>query len=174
MQGITIASEKKCSGYKSMHNVLPSGSISVKYMSTSEEKSLVFTGITKAFFDTVSTVEARFIFSYRKENVGGKSFPGILSKKDDNVMQRLLLAVPPYSGKTYFHLSFPSCVEHLLKPDQYISKLRLKFFSVQPDAMLTADKVVGCMDYRLDPDSAFSVSAGVCTVNPHQFSLDQM
>jgi hypothetical protein len=169
MQGVTVATEKKCPGYGSMRNLLPSGSVFVKYMPSSEEKMLIFTGVTEAFFDAVSTVEARFVFSYRKENVGGKSFHGVLTKRGESVEQAFLLAVPPYSGQTYFHLSFPSCAEHLLKPGQYISKLRLKFFSVQPEAMLTADKIVGCKDYHLDPDTAFDVSSGVCTVEPQQF-----
>ena len=171
MQSMALTSEKRCPGYNSMRKMLPPGSVSVKYMSSSEEKMVVFTGVNKSFFDVVSTVEARFVFSYRKESVGGQSFSGVLSKKDDSVEQRVYLAVPPYSGETFFHLSFPSCAEHLLKPGQYISKLRLKFYSVQPEDMLTADRVVGCKDYHLDPDSGFDVNTGVCTLDPQRFSV---
>lgn len=165
------ASEKRCLGYPSLLKSIPSLNVQIKYMKSSEEKMLVFSGVTEAFFDDVHTVEARFMLSFHKEKIGNSSFANVLSKKNDHYDQRYLLAVPSYIGQTSFHLSFPSCVEHLLKDGQYISKLRLKFFSVRPDDMLTYDTIVGCKDFQLEPSSPFVVDTGVCVDNPETFSL---
>ena len=106
------------------------------------------------------------MISHHKVSVGGNSFANVLTKGQDYYDQRYLLAVPSYNNQTFFDLSFPSCINHVLKPGQYISKLRLIFYDVPPGSMLTFDTVVGCKDYHLDPSSAFYVNEGdVCTNN---------
>jgi hypothetical protein len=161
---VPVLADKKCRGYKSIRNILPADSVSIRYMPNTEEKMLVFSDVPPAFFNSVSTVEARFMISHHKVSIGGNSFPNVLSKGQDYYDQRYLLAVPLHSNQTTFDLSFPSCINHSLKQGQYISKLRLIFYGVPPESMLTFDTIVGCKDYHLDPSSSpFDVNDGVCT-----------
>jgi hypothetical protein len=141
---------------------MPANSVSIRYMPNTDEKMLVFSDVPKAFFDVVATVEARFMISHHKVAVGGISFPNVLSKKRDYYDQRYLLAVPLYTGHTSFDLSFPSCIDRLLVPGQYISKLRLIFYGVPPESMLTSDTIIGCKDYHLNPSISLNVTEGVC------------
>jgi hypothetical protein len=158
---VPVLADKKCRGYKSIRNILPADSVSIRYMPNTEEKMLVFSDVPPAFFNSVSTVEARFMISHHK--VPDKNFANVLTRRQDYYDQRYLLAVPLHSNQTTFGLSFPSCINHSLKLGQYISKLRLIFYGVPPESMLTFDTIVGCKDYHLDPSSPFDVNDGACT-----------
>jgi hypothetical protein len=140
-------------------------------MASSEEKMVVFSAVTKAFFDAVSTVEVRFMISHSKEVNGGHSFANnVLSKKQEYYDERYLLEVPSYTGQTSLDLSFASCADQLLtsRTGKYISKVRLIFYAVSPESMLTFDTVRGCEDYYLDPKSTFNVNDGVCVQTTQQ------
>jgi hypothetical protein len=162
---VPVLADKKCRGYKSIRNILPADSVSIRYMPNTEEKMLVFSDVPPAFFNAVSTVEARFMISHQKVSVGGNSFANVLLKGQDYYDQRYLLAVPSHINQTTFDLSFPSCINHSLKPGQYISKLRLIFYSVPPESMLTFDTIVGCKDYHMGPFLPFDVNDNVCINN---------
>jgi hypothetical protein len=169
---VSVVAENKCRGYKSIRKVLTANSVSIKYMSSSEEKLLVFSNVTKAFFDAIKTVEVRFMISHLKDANGVERFPNVFSKNQDYYNKRYLLAAPSYTGQTSFDLSFASCADRLLETSRtgkYISKVRLIFYGVPPESMLTFDTIIGCKDYQLDRSSPFCVNAGVCIDNPTLF-----
>jgi hypothetical protein len=169
---VPIIHEKKCKGYPSIRNLLPENSVSIKYMASSEEKMVIFSGVTKAFFDAVSTVEVRYLISHRKVSVGGTNILDDLSKDQDYYNKRHLLAVPSYTGQTSFQLSFASCADQLIKSGltgKYISKVRLIFYGVSPKSMLSFDTIAGCKDFYLDQETPFDVNDGVCFDNPELF-----
>lgn len=160
---IAIIAEKRCFGLPSTRNILYPGSINIKFMNHTEEKMIVFSGVSNSFYDKVHTIEARFVVSHMKHPIGAQSFDRVLTKEDNHDGEIYLLQVPkdrPHS----FSMSFPSCCEYNLKPFEYISKLRLKFFSVETQEMLLANNLVGCKDLFLDHFS--SVGSPHCSMPP--------
>jgi hypothetical protein len=146
---IAIIAEKRCFGLPSMKNILYPGSVQVKYMNHTEEKMIIFSGVDGSFYDKVHTIEARLVVAHMKHSIGTQSFDRVLTKEDNHDDQIYLLKVPTRQQNS-FSVSFPSCCEYNLKPSEYISKLRLKFFSVEPHEMLLADTMVGCKDFFVE------------------------
>jgi len=158
---VSVMTEKRCTGYSTLKHMFPTLNIELKYMNKSVEKMLLFTGVTGNFFNLVGTVEAEAMISYPKKLLPTQSFH-VLVKGKSYYDTKYLLDVPPYiDGMSSFALSWPSCVEHNLKPGEIINKIRLMFFSVSPEEMLTADTIVGCRDIFLD-GPILSNNKGLC------------
>lgn len=161
MDNIAIISEKRCFGLPSTNNILVRGSIKVKFMNRTEEKMVVFSKVDNSFYDNVKTIEVRLVVSHKKHPIGESSFGNILTKENDELSTRYLLEVPK-SRENSFSVSFPSCREYKLGPHKYISKLRLKFFSVTPQEMLLPETILGCTDILIDRFS--SQGSSLCSM----------